>query len=622
MLHPFLLIKKLYLFFLLLIVATIFIQFTPGRVICEEADNYIVSITSKSVADHCEVRIKGTKPLVSTVYELPEPARIIVDIADVKLGKEDVDKVNNPLIKLKTSEIAGSKPSITRLEFTLPSPPTYTTRQDGNEIILDITSVNSSASVGDSKNIPNVASASATLRDVKISSAKDSVTVQILADQSLPDVIHNSTGKNKENPPQLLVDVSNLTAAGSLMDEKKGTKSLAKIKTVQRGSGLRFILDSSHDEIFPFKISQIPNGIEIFISEQVKQDQISNLIDQKKDIDKQLPDINPLDAKLSPKAKEQQMQDSFNFSGYNKERITVEFQKMDLHNVFNFLRQVSGANIVVDESVQGSLTLVLDDVPWDFALDIILNLKDLEKEERFNTLVIYPKGKGFQWPEQSKNNLSFEADSTLVQQETLLIQQQEKQSVEVVEAKEILTKGREAEKREDFETAVRLYEQALEKWRDNVKISNKLAAIYLVQLRQNAKSLFFSKRTLQVDPANHSALLNAAIASANMQDTPQAEQYFKKCLNTAKPTKEALLSAAAFYEDRKKFNEAIAQLEKCDALYGLTLDSMIATARIYDKMGNRVQATERYKAILASGFQIPPDLSKYIKGRATLKSLQ
>ena len=39
MLHPFLLIKKLYLFFLLLIVATIFIQFTPGRVICEEADN-------------------------------------------------------------------------------------------------------------------------------------------------------------------------------------------------------------------------------------------------------------------------------------------------------------------------------------------------------------------------------------------------------------------------------------------------------------------------------------------------------------------------------------------------------------------------------------------------------
>ena len=81
------------------------------------------------------------------------------------------------------------------------------------------------------------------------------------------------------------------------------------------------------------------------------------------------------------------MQDAFNFSGYNKERITVEFQKMDLHNVFNFLRQVSGVNIVVDESVQGSLTLVLDEVPWDFALDIILNLKDLEKEERFNTQI-------------------------------------------------------------------------------------------------------------------------------------------------------------------------------------------------------------------------------------------
>jgi len=622
MLHPFSFRKTLYLFIALATWTNVLALLSPHPVACEEIDNRIVSITSKNVADHCEIRIKGAKPLVSTVYELPEPSRIIVDIADIKPGKDELIKIDNALIKLATSEISGSTPPITRLEFTLSAPPVYTTRQDGNDIILDIASGNLEKISPEPKNAPTTASGPAALSEVKVFSGKDATTVQILANQPLPEFSHNTISKSKGTPPQLLVDVDNLTAADVLLTEKKNASSLAKIKTVRRGTGLRFILDSSLETVFPFKISRIPNGLEIAISEPAKQDQITNLLDQKKDLDKQLPEINPLDAKLSPKAKEQQMQDSFNFSGYNKERITVEFQKMDLHNVFNFLRQVSGANIVVDESVQGALTLVLDDVPWDFALEIILNLKDLEKEERFNTLVIYPKGKGFQWPEQSKNNLSFEADSTLIAQETLLIQQQEKQSVEVIEAKEFMAKGGEAEKREDFETAVRLYEQALEKWPENVKISNKLAGIYLVQLRQNAKSLFFSKRTLQKDAANSSALLNAAIASANMQDSQQAEQYFKLSTKAAKPIKEALLSAATFYEDRQKFNEALLQLEKFDSLYGNNLESMIATARVLDKMGKRAQATEKYQAILASGFQIPPDLSKYIKGRATLKTLQ
>lgn len=622
MLQPFSSIKSIYFYIGIFAWAIIVMQLFPDHGACQDVANRIVAITSKNAADHCEIRISGEKPLVSTIYELPEPSRIVVDIAGAALGSGEINKIENPAIKLHVSEVAGSTPSIVRLEFALSSPPTFTSRQDGNDIILDISSVAASEPADKKDNALNGDKSSAVLTDVKISSAKDATVVQLLANQPLSEFNHSTTEKSKGGRPQLIVDVSNVSAPDSLLAEKKSDSSLGKIKAVRRGSGLRFILESSLDKIFPFKIEKISNGIEINISEQLRQDPVTSLLDQKKSIDKQLPEFNPLEAKLSPKAKEQQMQDSFNFSGYNKERITVEFQKMDLHNVFNFLRQVSGANIVVDESVQGSLTLVLDDVPWDFALDIILNLKDLEKEERFNTLVIYPKGKGFQWPEQSKNNLSFEADSSLIAQETLLIQQQDKQSVEVVEAKELMNKGREAEKREDFENAVTIYERALDKWPENVKISNKLSTIYLVQLRQNAKSLFFSKRTLQRDAANPAALLNAAIASANMQDARQAEQYFKQATSVARPAKESLLSAAAFYEERQKYNEALAMLDKFQVLHGDTLESMIASARVYDKMGKRVQATERYNAILASGFQIPPDLSKYIKGRTALKTLQ
>jgi type IV pilus assembly protein PilQ len=99
------------------------------------------------------------------------------------------------------------------------------------------------------------------------------------------------------------------------------------------------------------------------------------------------------------------LQDSFSFSGYKGERISVDFYKIDLHNVFRLFRQISGMNIIVDQAVTGTLTLALNDVPWEFALDVIMNLTGLQKEDRYNTLVIYPKNKQFVWPAEAEDNL-------------------------------------------------------------------------------------------------------------------------------------------------------------------------------------------------------------------------
>jgi type IV pilus assembly protein PilQ len=60
-------------------------------------------------------------------------------------------------------------------------------------------------------------------------------------------------------------------------------------------------------------------------------------------------------------------------------------------------------------------------------------------------------------------------------------------------------------------------------------------------------------------------------------------------------------------------------MEKHDRLYGKDLNGMVATARIYDKMGHPAKATQTYQAIQRSGFSIPPDLEKYIKGRIAMK---
>ena len=53
-------------------------------------------------------------------------------------------------------------------------------------------------------------------------------------------------------------------------------------------------------------------------------------------------------------------------------------------------------------------------------------------------------------------------------------------------------------------------------------------------------------------------------------------------------------------------------------LYGANLDSMVAYARLLDKKGSQDAATEKYKSILLSGYQIPPDLRKYINSRIAL----
>ncbi len=309
------------------------------------------------------------------------------------------------------------------------------------------------------------------------------------------------------------------------------------------------------------------------------------------------------------------LKDKFQFSGYTKKRISVDFYKIDLHNVFRLFRQISDLNLIVDESVQGTLTLALNDVPWDFALDIILNLTDLEKEERFNTIVIYPKDKAFVWPDRSEDNLSFEADIEIVEQEALIIQRSANQPKEIMLAKEFHRKAIAEEKNENFENAADLYIKAFELWPSNNKLSNKLAALYLVNLGINAKAAFYSQKSLEIKPDDTVAALTAAIAFANMEKLAQAGEYFVQSISESPPRKEALLSYAAFNENNEKPAAALKILDKYHTHYGETVNTMVAKARIYDKLALTEKANAEYKAIFNSGFPIRPDLKRFIENR-------
>jgi type IV pilus assembly protein PilQ len=73
---------------------------------------------------------------------------------------------------------------------------------------------------------------------------------------------------------------------------------------------------------------------------------------------------------------------------YTGEPISVNLKDVDLKDFFRLIHEISGLNVVLDPNVKGSLTLVLDDVPWDQALDIVLKNNDLARQLEGNVLRI------------------------------------------------------------------------------------------------------------------------------------------------------------------------------------------------------------------------------------------
>jgi type IV pilus assembly protein PilQ len=73
---------------------------------------------------------------------------------------------------------------------------------------------------------------------------------------------------------------------------------------------------------------------------------------------------------------------------YTGEPISVNLKDVDLKDFFRLIHEISGLNVVLDPNVHGTLTIVLDDVPWDQALDIVLKNNELDRQLDGNVLRI------------------------------------------------------------------------------------------------------------------------------------------------------------------------------------------------------------------------------------------
>jgi type IV pilus assembly protein PilQ len=78
---------------------------------------------------------------------------------------------------------------------------------------------------------------------------------------------------------------------------------------------------------------------------------------------------------------------------YTGQKITADFQDANIRSVFRLIAEVSGLNIVAGEDVKGLVTMKLNEVPWDQALETILDIQQLGTKAQGNVIVVMPADK-------------------------------------------------------------------------------------------------------------------------------------------------------------------------------------------------------------------------------------
>ncbi len=101
-------------------------------------------------------------------------------------------------------------------------------------------------------------------------------------------------------------------------------------------------------------------------------------------------------------------------SGYTGEKLSLNFQNVEVRSVLNVIADFTDLNIITSDTVSGNLTLRLKDVPWDQALDLILQTRGLDMRKNGNVIWIAPRDEL-----ATKEKLSLESQNQIVELEPL-----------------------------------------------------------------------------------------------------------------------------------------------------------------------------------------------------------
>ncbi|WP_124949435.1 type IV pilus secretin family protein [Sulfuriferula thiophila] len=287
-------------------------------------------------------------------FTVNNPPRVALDLANTAngLGKNTVNVNQGPLKSINVVQ-AGER---TRLVLNLSKPAQYETRIDGNALFITLQESDSAAT---SNVTPRFAEAVASVGkhsikdiDFRRGAGGEGRIIATLSDSSTGIDIRKQ-GKG------LSVDFMSTDIARALqrrLDVTDFGTPVQFVETEGRGNNVKMTIQPKGD--FEYSAYQADNQFIIEVRAKL-EDATGKAVGGK------------------PK--------------YIGEKLSLNFQNVEVRSVLQVIADFTGKNIITSDTVTGNLTLRLKDVPWDQALDIILQSKGLDKRENGNVIWVAPK---------------------------------------------------------------------------------------------------------------------------------------------------------------------------------------------------------------------------------------
>jgi type IV pilus assembly protein PilQ len=317
-----------------------------------------------------EIRLSMTEAVgVSGEFTTNNPARISMDFVGLSsaLTKKNTRIDSGEVIGVTAVEVQGKM----RVVIALLEMDAYTTKQEGSDFVITIGSES-----GMSSNYQEPAP----MTNSYSSSTGNSISGldfrrgtggegQIILNLSNTDVSVDLRQEGRKVIADFL-DTGMTDTLLRKLDVIDFATPASYIQTVRMGKNIRLTIDTEND--FEYLAYQTDNTFTI--------------------------ELKPLTENEAEKLREEKKQ----FIG---ERLSLMFQDIEIRAVLQIIAQHTNLNLVASDTVRGNLTLRLQNVPWDQALDIILKTKGLDKRIDGNVMLVAPAKEISDREEQELNAL-------------------------------------------------------------------------------------------------------------------------------------------------------------------------------------------------------------------------
>ena len=341
--------------------------------------------TTALPGERVQVRLELSAPPAKEPvnFSVDRPARIALDLADTRLNLPAKNQTINLGAAQSISAVeAGDR---TRVVLNLTRMVPYDVRTEGSAVVITLggaggaVTQRASPVPGASPVVPRTATPSMT--------APRPAPAPIAARRPLPPTgpqgratlqdINFQRGEHGEG--RVVVTLSDPSTAVNLREEG------GKIVVDFAGAYLPDRLDRRLDVIdFATPVKEIDTsshkaGARMVITPTGNYDHMAYQSDNEFTVE-----VRPLTREEEEKAKKEKF-------GYTGERLSLNFQDIEVRAVLQLLADFTGLNIVASDTVTGNVTLRLKNVPWDQALDIVLKSKGLGMRQSGNVLMVAPQ---------------------------------------------------------------------------------------------------------------------------------------------------------------------------------------------------------------------------------------